>query len=390
MEKELEVESQKAAYVVYVYSQFLDRAANTERTALNILEDFEASDDEITWKKIRQGVIGNAKKFLSPYLATANISKKEAIERYINEEGLEYSPLKTQLNIETISIDVAKHPKKLDLELHRRRQELELEARKEGKEILQYVPNENEEEYASRLGGYFKKIETLNSSALAKYVCSRKAILEIFEGLLKLQANNKYPLEKAIHNLIFSMGKDSGTMDRENNLWIIDERLPFQNYVASDKKYNSMQVDTGGNLEPDIAVFHNAYAYSEGQPIESATIIEFKRPDRDDYTFDDNPISQLLDNLDELRSGRAKSSSGIRLNGKLDRYYCYAICTITPSLEKVILRQDSLKKSPEGYGYFGYYGNYNAYMEVIDYQKLLSNAKKRNKTFFVKLGLPIS
>jgi anti-sigma regulatory factor (Ser/Thr protein kinase) len=39
-------------------------------------------------------------------------------------------------------------------------------------------------------------------------------------------------------------------------------------------------------------------------------------------------------------------------------------------------------------GYFGYIPPYNAYIEIISYDKLLEDAKKRNRVLFDKLNLP--
>lgn len=382
---EIDQDGAQATYVAYVYSPFLDKAANQERTALNILDDYEIGD-EITWKIIGSEVLKKAEGFLAPSLKKSRDVKMELVEKFIKEDGVEFAPLKTLLQIDTVNLEVAKNAKKLDLELHKRRQELEFLAREEGKELLKYVPEENSEEYFQRVDGYFSRIEMLNSSSLVRYVCGRKAILEIFEALLKVQGEGRYALEKAIHNLIYAMGKDSETLEREHNLWIIDERLAFQTYIASDKKLGSMKQKVSGSKEPDIAVFHESYSFTDGLPSDSLTLIEFKRPDRDDYTVQDNPIKQLFDSLDQVLAGKAKTNDGIRIDG-VERFYCYIVCTITPSLREVIRRESPLVESPEGGGYFGYYDKYKAYFEVIDYQKLLSDAKKKNRAFFERLKI---
>jgi hypothetical protein len=47
-----------------------------------------------------------------------------------------------------------------------------------------------------------------------------------------------------------------------------------------------------------------------------------------------------------------------------------------------------LNVTPDGEGYFGYNQNYGAYIEVISYNKLLKDAKDRNKVLFDKLFSP--
>lgn len=79
------------------------------------------------------------------------------------------------------------------------------------------------------------------------------------------------------------------------NLWIIDERLSYHSYLASDIPLRQMEaVDSESELRPDIAVFNKRLAYSEGdQPYSSIVIIELKRPVRQRYDEKDNPIAQV-------------------------------------------------------------------------------------------------
>jgi hypothetical protein len=48
----------------------------------------------------------------------------------------------------------------------------------------------------------------------------------------------------------------------------------------------------------------------------------------------------------------------------------------------------SLTKTPEGLGYFGYNSNVNMYLQVMSFDKMLGDAKKRNAILFEKLNLP--
>ena len=50
----------------------------------------------------------------------------------------------------------------------------------------------------------------------------------------------------------------------EMNLWIVDERLAYHRYLASDKTLRSMPVvESDSTKEPDIAIFDQAFAYSD-------------------------------------------------------------------------------------------------------------------------------
>lgn len=42
---------------------------------------------------------------------------------------------------------------------------------------------------------------------------------------------------------------------------------------------------------------------------------------------------------------------------------------------------------PDGLGWFKNYESYNAYLEILPFDKIVSDAKARNRVFFEKLGL---
>ena len=75
---------------------------------------------------------------------------------------------------------------------------------------------------------------------------------------------------------------------RRQNLWLLDERLAFHDFLASDKPISSISFtgETSGK-EPDIAslrVFDNPFLVSEkGVPAASLTVVEIKRPMRKGY-----------------------------------------------------------------------------------------------------------
>lgn len=392
LEQKIHHDDNNMIYKAFVSSDFLDDNTNNERTEFYIVDKYELGDESPTWADIDPQIDNQANSYLSPLLRENEELKSKLLDTYLSSEGMEYAPLREQLELSSIDIQTVRNPNALDLTLYKKRQKLEQEAREKGQILLKNVPMENEEEYAKRLTELFNQFGKLNSSTLTKYVCGRKVILDILSELLQRQDNGKYHLEKAIHNLIYSMGKDSKTLTTEHNLWLIDERLPFNSYISSDKKFQSMHADVAidQSMEPDLAVFHDLYSYGENFPNDGAiTFIEFKRPDRDDYTLQENPIQQILNEVRQVQEGRAKSDAGIRYQ-KESRFYAYIICSITPSLEKVINERSEIHAFPTGGGYFGFLEKQKLYLEILDYQTFLSNAKKRNKVFFNKLGIPNS
>jgi hypothetical protein len=180
------------------------------------------------------------------------------------------------------------------------------------------------------------------------------------------------------------------------NLWLIDERLAFHDFLASDKPISSMPiVDSLDAKEPDICalnVFDEPILVSDRTtvPLASIVIVELKRPMRNDAApgEEKDPVEQAFGYLERIRNGRAQTAAGRPIPRSEDiPGFCYAVCDLTPT---VVRRCKTLGLNPtsDGLGYFGYNPNYKAYVEVISFDGLLNSAKQRNRAFFDKLGLP--
>ena len=108
---------------------------------------------------------------------------------------------------------------------------------------------------------------------------------------------------------------------------------------------------------------------------------------RDDYSESENPIDQLLEYIEKLQEGKVRDANGRQVSiGSKTRIFLYAVCDVTDSLRKLIRRKD-LKEMPDGLGWFKNYESYNAYLEILPFDKIVSDAKARNRVFFEKLGL---
>lgn len=52
---------------------------------------------------------------------------------------------------------------------------------------------------------------------------------------------------------------------------------------------------------------------------------------------------------------------------------------------KSIAKRNYFKSTPDGIGYYFYHDNYNAYIEILPYNKMIQDSKKRNRILFDKL-----
>jgi hypothetical protein len=218
-------------------------------------------------------------------------------------------------------------------------------------------------------------------------------ILDILSKRLAKNAGDKYELEDAIHKLIFPLKKTSDDLNYdEQNLWVLDERLCYHNYLASDIPLSKQEpLSLESKDRPDIIIFDGPMAVTNSaSDFDAVTIIEFKRPNRNDYNAADNPIDQVLNYVFKIRNNKSMNDRNGRVLAVDEnlRFFCYIICDVTQTLLPIIQKYNA-KKSPDGKGYFFSNDQANAHIEIIPYSKLLSDATKRNQFLFEKLGLPI-
>ena len=85
----------------------------------------------------------------------------------------------------------------------------------------------------------------------------------------------------------------------------------------------------------------------------------------------------------EIREGKKKDKDGryIRPANRNIPAYCYIICDLTPAVE-IKIQNMGARRTPDNLGYYGFNETLNAYYEVISYNKLLSDAAKRNRILF--------
>jgi hypothetical protein len=82
----------------------------------------------------------------------------------------------------------------------------------------------------------------------------------------------------------------------KHNLWIIDEKLSYHYYLASDLSFKTMNtVDINSNKRPDLFIIDNPIAVvdNDTRPYNSIVIFEFKRPGRVNFNDELDPIQQL-------------------------------------------------------------------------------------------------
>lgn len=368
-------------YIACASSTYLDQKVNSERTAFTL--------DPSEVDEIKRGIGQAARHYLRPYIQEA-IARKVETSRDLIAENPQFLYLADDLEDFADSLQPNSFGKEeIFLEMSRarfRRQKKFSAVEKSIKtgELLKGPLTEKVEEYTSYIADEKR-------GALAEYVTRRKAVLDLFEGLLEYQDADKevYSKEDALHQLFCPMRIDSkGLTIDDHNLWLLDDRLAFFNYFASDQLLSSYTT-SDSDERPDLAFFYNScVAWREREGTDTIVIVEFKRPMREDYSKGRDPVQQVLSYVERLQAMngetdiRGRAIHGI---GPGTSFHCYIVADITPQLrEKMIGR---FAKTPDGQGYFGYTTNPNAFVEIIPFGKVMHDARLRNSIFFQKLGI---
>ena len=398
------IEEEKGNYFVYhayITGSFLDDNVDSDRTDFSLhkeedIDEGEENIDEITLRNIRRRGVESIEKLLASYLEKVRLKKFQAYEQHINEAAPQF---KAVLKYEPQTIK--RMPpnlkgNKLDIELFKVQNKLEASVKELGEQIFNGDDDfKNSEDYQSKYTEYFEKFNEVGKANLAKYIVHRKAVIDLLDKFIGFDENDNLQTEDTIHNIFFPIRTESDEINyNQQNLWLIDERLSYHHYLASDKAFKKIPITDSNSLDrPDLLIFNNSFAFVEDDaPHNSYTIVEFKRPERKNYSSNDakkNPVDQVIKYIRTIRGNKATDRKGKRVQfiGDNVPFYAYIIADFNTNLEDILEERD-FKKTPDGMGYFRFHDKYNAYIEVITYQKVLKDAKNRNRILFDKLGLP--
>ena len=386
-------DDEKFTIGVYVTGDYLNENVNEERTEIKFFtkaSDIMAFPDEITKDELREAVCDLVRNEYAGLIDELSIGKMDKIRQFVTQHPryrqlLKYKPFEVKKISSKLSDD------KLELELFKIQQQLDLEVKVEADEILKQIDVfQNQEEFRSKYAEHYKKIIEVGNSKLSEYILYRKVVLDILDKQLKKTDQGKFVTEDMIHKLIFPLKTESDEIGYDDhNLWVIDERLAFHKYLASDKSFSKNKEVSSGSLDrPDILIFNRPFAFSDNdKPYSSIVLIEFKRPMRDDFSEEDNPISQVNKYAREIISGDIKDKYGRPFDFR-DKtpIYSYIVCDLTSRL-RMFASDAGYKPMPDNDGYFFFNENYSMYVEIISFDKLVKDSKQRNKALFEKLNL---
>lgn len=372
----------------YVQGQYLDDNVTTERDGFNFGKEDDIYSD-LSERQIMKTTSLIIKKYFSDDIEKRYNDKKQKVEHYVYTTAPWNKTLLKDVDMESIPIGIS------DFDLEMRFQKIKFDkeqnariALKELQDKYSDTEDDNDISLEDEVNDILKNVTETAKNDLAHYVCQRRRIIELFDDLRRRIDGGKSHKESEMHNLIFPMIKDDREVEyEEHNLWLLDERFNFTQYIASDKVISSSD-----HKEPDLAIFYESglfYRNGDNAITSPIAIVEFKRPKRTNYPDEENPINQALRYAGRILAGKYEMPEGLEevvVDKSVTPVYIYIVCDIVPKIQE-FADLAGLAISPDRQGYFGYNSKYNAYIEIKSFKKVIDDAKMRNQIFFKKLGL---
>ena len=418
----------------YVFGDYLDHNVALERGGFDFPKESDMLSG-ITQNDIEKEASIIAKLAVGEDISTRQERKLKRINSYIEHEAPWHRGVLDKIDLSSMPYNPSKEEIEVRLQKEKYNQEISIK-----KEVSQLLNDNNIDNLKNNITGIISKISTTGKNDLIHYIALRRNVLDIFKKSLELDPERKYSSEGVVHDIIFPRKGDSEkTSFEDHNLWLIDERLNFTNYVSSDLPLN------GGNSErPDLLVYNKRVLFrGDNEPSNPITIFEFKKPQRDDFvnpSSKEDPVQQIVRYVNSIREGDFKTPEGREiLVAENTAFYGYVVCDLTKKVKKWLetekdlgvvpllrrrhlyhirrinsplhygirscrgefirlkllfsyivakeLHPKDFKPMPDRLGWFQWRENINLYIEVISWDKVLKDADMRNKIFFHKLGI---
>ncbi len=114
-------------------------------------------------------------------------------------------------------------------------------------------------------------------------------------------------------------------------------------------------------------------------------IFELKKPMRNDLTTN-NPVEQIIRYMTKIQTNTVTDKNGriIHTDGHT-KFYLYVVCDMLDKYKNELANLFNFDETIDRLGMFRMKDN--VYIEVLTYDKIINDAKKRNKILFDKLGI---
>ncbi|HWB07564.1 MAG TPA: ATP-binding protein [Verrucomicrobiales bacterium] len=378
-------------YVGVVEGAYLDANNNSERGGFNFAEPDEVLFGELTKEGLTERIADQVRLFLSEPLQLHTASVQKRAENIIRNQMPECRTLVSRLPEHIEELASARTESQLKTKINEIYYRDQIRVQEEAGKLLKSKGLADVETAKTEAERIITEVTGLTQDALAKYVAYRKTIIELFEKRIRIASDGAFHKESEIHGLFFPMKTTSENVNYEaHNLWLIDERMAFHEYLSSDVGMPRQgKKGKPSDPRPDMLVLNNLGLFGVDEIVQDGALVEFKKPEREDYSDKENPIQQIYRYVHDLRSGKVRANTGrhIIVNNET-RFIAFIIADITPKLEQFAKDAGVFFTVEPKMRVVGYHPEYGVYIEILSLQKVLDDAKKRNRVLFRKLGLP--
>ena len=232
-------------YAAYLTSPFLDERVVEQRIGFNIEDEVHGmfADADVSFQDIHEAVLPRVREFLSDALEQNIAAGRERVATFVAKKAPRYRPILAHIPGDELVVDATISDANLDALLHKHLFRVEQSLLNEGHKVLSPGDDESEEEYARRVDDYLQKVSDLKQSDLANYVTHRRVVIDLLAKALERDASGRYSREDVVHDFIVPMRITSDDLAfRRQSLWLLDERLAFHDFLASDKPITSMPI----------------------------------------------------------------------------------------------------------------------------------------------------
>ena len=223
----------------YVLGKFLDDSVTVERDGFKINPERLGKEEgeiiaDVSETEIEKAAAKVVKEYFAGEVDKRPEEKRAKIINYINESAPWHRSLINDVDIDSMPMGISNF--ELEMRFQKAKYEREREIKISIHELQEIAENEdNDIDFQNQIHELTAKISIASKNDLAHYVCTRKKVIELFDSFRKRKDDGTASYESTMHNLIYPMGYNSEELDYEDhNLWLLDERLAFSKFTASD------------------------------------------------------------------------------------------------------------------------------------------------------------
>ncbi len=253
----------KFSISIYVSGDYFDEIGKVNEERTEIIFDNEDSmfEEAVTFQDLKHNITKIIREHFKTNLNEYSEKKLNRVRNFVIFHP-RFRHLLKYKSEEILGISNSIDDSKLEVELFKIQQKMELEVLNETKVEMVNIISKDDKINEN----LYEKILDVGNAKLSEYILHRKNILDLLELHLK-KKDGQYSTEEVIHNLIFPLRKTSNEISLdEHNLWVIDDKLSFHDYLASDKTFKSIErTASKSTKETDLLIFNKPHLLSDDE-----------------------------------------------------------------------------------------------------------------------------